>query len=573
MAFHSAFAPPPQRRNLAYSPSDRIISTTIEHDRIDDSKEWVLFSPTRTTARTQTTSTDQTTRTAGRSRLSDFGSLNTTTQSGQDNNGGSVAVDDDEELDSLDDDLHAFQEPSMYHGGRNPDQNGGSVLPVHDGLGTFAPSNSQMQEQLWNFELYNPHRRLNVQQRRASSVQKKLEAIDDEDGKQMESIRMERIEQWRMEQSKVLLEEIEKETRRRRLSRSSERPDYEIEAVKGASTKGQDTASTIGTALTAENTEEHDSFWQRLTRRVIRDLIGIDDALLSAILGESLITDVDPSLRPSPMTAGLAVDPSLLGSTKEPGFTTGWEDRLLKRVARELGIIVHQLSERPDAFSSYLNFEERMDYAGIPITPSSTSPSRGKPPFSADTQASSSTPHFAPTLGDHLASPSESEHAARWGIEDSSLGDESPTASADLEYWERTPDLKTVFTYLQRRFAGPSTTSKPTINVATSSTPHSLNRAAIIRQHHPLISRASAYGRQKRSRRLSQSHSHLRQNNSSGSLLNPSLGMKRVGESCASASTKRSRREASRESKNFWDLDYGGSMGSRDLGVGAWGEV
>ncbi|KAL9122367.1 MAG: hypothetical protein Q9187_001084 [Circinaria calcarea] len=571
MAFHSAFAPLPQRRNIAYSPSDRIISATIEHDRIDDSKEWVLFSPTRTTARTQTTSTDQTTRTAGRSRLSDFGSLNTTAKSGQDNDGGSVAVDDDEELDSLDDDLHAFQEPSIYPGG-HPDQTEGSVLPVHDGLGTFAPSNSQVQQQLWNFELYNPHRRLSARQRRASSVQKKLEAIDDEDGPQMESVRMERIEQWRMEQSEVLLEEIEKETRRRRLSRSSEKSDYKIEAVKGASSKGQDAASAIGAALTAENTEEHDSFLQRLTRQVIHDLIGIDDALLSAIFGESLIADADPSLRPSPMTAGLAVDSSLLGSTKEPGLPTGWEDRLLKRVARELGILVHQLSERPDAFSSYLNFEERMDYAGIPVTPS-TSPFPRNPSFSADTQASPSIPHFAPTLGHHLASPSESEHAARWGIEDSSLGDASPTASTDVEYWERTPDLRTVFTYLQQRFAGPSTTSKPNINVATSSTPHSLHRAAIIRQHHPLISRSSAYGRQKRGRRLSQSHSHLRQYNSSGSLLTPSLGMKRVGESCASASTKRSRREASRESKNFWDLDFGGSMGSKDLGVGAWGEV
>lgn len=575
MAFHSAFAPLPQRLNIAQSPSELVVSTAIEHDRIDDSKEWVLFSPARTTVRTQTTSTDQTTHTAGRSRLSDFGSLNTIAKSGYDVDGRSVVIDDDEESDSLDDGLHAFQEPSIYLSARRPDQSGGSILPVHDGLGTFAPSSSQAQEQLWNFEHYNPHRHSIGQHRRTSSARQKLEAIDDEDGPQMESVRMERIEQWRMEQSKFLLEEIEKETRRRRLSRSNEKVDGEIEVVVEAFTNGENVTSTIETLSTAEDTEseERETFWQRLTRRVIHDLIGIDESLLSAIFGESLI-DVDPSLKPLPVTARLAVDSSLLSTTGESGLTTGWEERLLKRVARELGIIVHQLSERPSTFSTHSNLEDRMDYAGIPITLPSTSALRRKPPVSADAQTSSSTLHFGPTLRDHLASPSESEHAARWGIEDSSLDDTSQTTPTDIEYWERSLELKTVFTYLQQRFTTDTRPSKPPKpNIATSSTPHSLRRAAIIRQHHPLISRSSAYGRPRHSRHLSQSNSRLRDYNSNGSLLAPSLGMKRVGDSCASASTKRSRRAASGESRNFWDLDFGGSMGSRDLGVGAWGEV
>ena len=577
MAFHSAFAPLPQRRNIAHTSSDLAVSTAIEHDRIDDSREWVLFSPIRTTARTQTTSTDQTTRTAGRSRLSDFGSFNTTAKSAYDNDGGSVANDDDEELDSLDDGLHAFQEPPIYHTARRPDQSGGSILPAHDGLGTFAPSSLQVQEQLWNFEHYNPHRRSTGQQRRISSVQKKLEAIDDEDGPHMESVRMERIEQWRMEQSKLLLEEIQKETRRRRLSRSSEKLAGEVEAIQETFGKGENTTSTTETLLTAGDTEcqERETFWQRFTQRVIRDLIGIDESLLSAIFGESLIADVDPSLEPLPVTARLAFDSAPLSTTGESGLMTGWEERLIKRVARELGIIVHQLSERADAFSTYSNLEEKMDSAGIPITSSSSIYDlRRKPSVSADEQTSSLTPQFGPTLRDHLAAPSESEHAARWGIEDSSLDDASHTTTVDIEYWERTPELKTVFTYLQQRFTSdtrPPIPPKANTNIATSSTPHSLRRAAIIRQHHPLISRSSAYGRPKISRHLTQSH--LREYNSTGSFLTPSLGRKRVGDSCASASTKRSRRAASGESKNFWDLDFGGSMGSRDMGVGAWGEV
>jgi hypothetical protein len=40
-------------------------------------------------------------------------------------------------------------------------------------------------------------------------------------------------------------------------------------------------------------------------------------------------------------------------------------------------------------------------------------------------------------------------------------------------------------------------------------------------------------------------------------------------DSCASQSTKRSRKSGS--SRNFWDM--GGSVGSGHTGLGAWGEV
>ena len=112
---------------------------------LDQSEEWVLFSPgaPSATTRTHTTSTDRTPRTAGLSRFSEFGSLETAAQSEQDEEGGSF-LGTEEELDSLDDGLHAFHEPSEYGAPLSRlqsrlQESGDTVLPTHDGLGEFKP--------------------------------------------------------------------------------------------------------------------------------------------------------------------------------------------------------------------------------------------------------------------------------------------------------------------------------------------------------------------------------------------------------------------------------------------------
>jgi len=83
---------------------------------LDHSEEWVLFSPSRDDAATPThTTTIERTQTAGLSRISDLGSLDTAARSGRPD--ASVLEDEgteDKELDSLDDGLPAFREPSMY---------------------------------------------------------------------------------------------------------------------------------------------------------------------------------------------------------------------------------------------------------------------------------------------------------------------------------------------------------------------------------------------------------------------------------------------------------------------------
>ena len=532
----------PQRHatlhDLAKTPSEEM------SNRMNESREWVL-------------------------KLSDFGSLNTIARSAQYED---EAIDDedydDEELDSLDDGLHDFREPSTYGINRRVDQSGGSILPAHDGLGTFAASSTPVQTHLWTFEQYNPQKKNLDHRRRRSSIQRRLDTLEDEETSGLENTRIERIEKWRIEQSKVLLEEIEKETRRRRLSRTSEERQKVPDNLSRDSTVNKKilVEDHLTPILEDQHVEESESFWQRFTRRVMHDLMGIDDSLLSIILGESLPLDDDLSSTPTPRDSFLSSpllrsDPLHFDSTSR-----SWEDRLLDRLARELGNFVHRVSDKN---SSPLNSDTSpalLDYAGIPITrhPNNHSASAKLQPLST---ASQETPHFSPTLGrcPPAVSPA-SEHAAGWGIEDSH--DPHILSTPDTDYWERTPDLKTVFGYLQNRFSSQYQSASPHpsgIAVATANTPDSLRRAAIIRQHHPLVSRST---------RTPYDRMHARRNSFLPNYASPQLSpsLKRAGTSCASLSTKKSRR--SEGSRHYWDLGAG-SVGSGGTwgGTGTWGEV
>ena len=488
----------------ATRPSRDNAATTIPsplHQELEQSQEWVLF-PARSSTQTQSASTILTP-TAGLSRLSDFGSLDAKSRQDEaipcETTNGSV--DDDEDLDSLDDGLHAFQEPSPIHRSEFFAPSG-SVLPQHDGLGTFPASNPPLQEQLWHFERFNPRKRSigPGHHRRRSSVQRRIDAIEDHDVASIEAETRERIEQWRMDQSRVLLEEIERETRRRRASMISQR----AEKNPGAASLEQiikdsvaenpvDGATTGPLSASSPAVEDSESFWQRITRRVIRDFIGIDDDLLSVIFGESLPIDkVDdkPPWRLRP-TNSLRSD-----SSSPASASTSWEGRLLDRLSRELGVLLQQLTDHPGAFSTLsAPFNpSTSDYAGMPVTVPTSSKSQPKP--STPTANAAASFDFRPTLQDislpTQTSPTDSTHAALWGIEEEPA---PANPEDDRAYWEQTPDIKTVFRFLHNRFTSerrPSITSKPPLNIATTSTPDSLRRAAIIRQYHPLVSRAAA---------------------------------------------------------------------------------
>lgn len=590
MAFRHPTSVPPARPISTPAAEQQAIRPFHQTHSLEDSREWILF-PSRQSAAsyTQETSTDRTPRTAGLSRLSDFGSLNSGAQSGEPEiNGAGIAFngldEEDEGLDSLDEGLHAFQEPSKLLSERfHPSSN--SILPRHDGLGGFPTSALVLEEQgswLPDSDGVRPRKRSFGTQRRRTSMNMERgvqEEMMEDDQSLFDGERRARIEKWRLDHSRIMLSEIERETRRRRASfrtqesslTDEERSRVELEGF-GQIIRDQNIAdrthSSPATTITRTGAEEDDyeTFWERMTRRVIRDIMGIDDDILSVILGESLV-DEDTTSGSPPSKAPRLDDPTTLAATTK---NTTWERRLISRVARELDILFNQVPDRPSAVVVPTPFNPTaLDYAGLPVSqPTSSRTHRPRPilrsipsgPQVNEEKASPNSFTFNPTLQNTAKSnPSAletSSHAALWGIE------EEPSKESEQEYWESTPSLKEIFQrFLHTRFPSYTvgTHSTPshcrpkathTHNIATISTPDRLRRAALIRQHHPLTNRAAAAQHKRR-------RSWLRR-----------------GSSCASESARRSTvarsSVATSTSRNYWDLGGSSIAGS---GVGAWGEV
>ena len=592
-------------RQPTYHAPQRVYTAPIEtqaqppatsQQRIEESQEWILFSPAAasTTDRTYTTSTGRT-RTAGHSRISDFGSLDTAAQSYGYNEGSEQTEgvieeeEEDGELDSLDSHLHEFRsEPSVY---RHEGEASGTVLPTHDGLGSFRLDQTAMgedvQEHLYAFERYNPRR----VKRRRESVE--LGTLELESDRAAEAERTRRIETWRMEQSRVLVDEIQRETRRRKQSMSSDRrtvlEDREQEDVA--------TLSNVEGSVAAEvPSEENESFWNRITRRVIRDLMGIDDDLLSIIFGEALPEDDDLSTTP-PANAPFDAAHSLIIRNRLYDQSS-WEYRLLDRIARELGILVNQLSDHPGAFSTYLESQQTpLPYAGLPVIPE-TARDQPVPLDSELTTAFSPTiPEFQPTIlqTQPVAIPHPSTSLAL-EPEDATprpsnlLSNSQPLSR---EEWERDLDIKMVFRYLRERFTSkfrsspisPSLTTIPfsthgTSHLATASTADTAARAARVRQHHPLVTRQSSEAAEiRRRRRKSIERRTWKATIPGNGPERMGLGVRRGSSSCASErlSAKGKRNSGTGSSRHYWDFGPG-SVGSGSLiastgAMGSWGEV
>jgi hypothetical protein len=566
----------------APEPAPEATTTSPQLKRpLEQSEEWVLFSPIApsATTRTHTTSTERTPQTAGLSHFSEFGSLETAARSDQDDDAGTF-LGTEEDLDSLDDGLHAFHEPSEY--GR-----GDTVLPTHDGLGEFEP-HATMQEHMWQFE--RPRRRV---ARRRSSVQRHFAMLDGHGEMDIEQEKRQRIERWRLEQSKALLEEIEKETRRRRRMSTMSATRNRVDGIQQETTStAPQTARSVSDARSESSEEgtENLSFWQRITRRVIRDLIGLDEDTLSVIFGESLPEEATTPTPGSP--AEFSADKALqdAGVDASRFSDDSWQTKLLERVAQELGTLVNQLSEHPGAFSTYQRAQSAPDYA--PLTPTQsnttlTSDIQASRPASSQPTISPASAQFAPTYQpqtSHLYS-----EASLWGIEEeptetSSVQDPMTNIAEDLarerEYWERETDVKMIFSFLMQRFTSRrSSMSLPAPSQPLSESSQrrvgsmgmmgdiggtSATRAAFIRQHHPLVNRTTDS-----SRLPTSSASQLRESASTTSkryamYYAPGNALRersklRSSSSCASQSTKKSKRSGG-SGRNYWDLR--GSVGS-----------
>ncbi|KAF2876734.1 hypothetical protein BDV95DRAFT_483756 [Massariosphaeria phaeospora] len=572
MAFRQHHRPQPPRQRSFHAPEPLVdvgpLASAPRKRPLEHSEEWVLFSPAAASAaaRTQSTSTGRTPHTAGLSRLSDFGSLDTAARSAPEADDATCqGTEDGEELDSLDDGLHAFHEPSDY--GAPPERlqpSGDTVLPTHDGLGTFQPG-AAAQDHMWQFERQAPRRRL---ARRRSSVQRRLDALEEaEEIDQVQDRRL-RIEKWRMDQSKALLEEIERETRRQR----------RMSVASAARIAGEQSDSS-------DDSAENLSLWQRLTRRVIRDLMGIDEDTLSVIFGEALPVDALSPPQQTPTRSTL--HPPLLQTLDVSFSAQPWEHRLLQRVARELGTLVHQLSEHPGAFSTYLQAREAPEYVGLTSNTATSALDTGNVTSSpTGFQPSALLPNsaqFAPTFPTQQASIPYSE-SSLWGIEEHNVDplDSFRTPPAPVvntaeelvherEYWERELDVKMVFNFLVKRFSSRSSVSRrrSSFNILESTTEidreaSSARRAALIRQHHPLVNRnsdrvATSNAQENRRRDAGYRTSyHAHQPPSRSQAL-------RSSSSCVSQSTKKSKR-SNASNRNYWDL--GGSVGSGSVIAG-----
>ena len=604
MAFRFPQAPP--RRQSSYTGPERpsLDLSRLSQQPDDDTQQWVLFSPTQTPS-TLHTGTDSTARTAGLSRLSDFGSFSAGTQADH-NNQGEPADEDATELDSLDEGLQEFPHAQVADSSR-------AVLPTHDGLGSFYDSNQFVQHQIWQYEQYNPGRSANVAHTRRSSVQRHLDSVEEQE-MQEERERWQRIEKWRIEQSRILLEEIERETRRlrRRNSRASVSAASRrsgapaLDSISETGVMETTPASASETSSDQGDTPE-ESIWRKITRKVIRDLIGIDESLLSVILGESLAgsapATTDPDNRSEVGAAEMERELQDTPSVAESGSDGRWPERILHRIARELGILVHQLCEHPGAFTTYLRVEDpRNYYAGIPV-PSSESNSSSQLPLttsdSADTAVTSNfSPHFTPTIRD----PAVVEHAAQWGIEEEDVpspsadpATDSVLANREREFWERELDMAMVFRYLRSRFRRTNEGNRTPSSSSPSRRDHSQDanhaqshpRAAVIQHHHPIVARAHA--RHQATQRQNNPSLRTQFPPSAAAAAGPSSPItrhrfRRPSSSCASQSTKVSLVThthtaglGSGSSRHYWDI--GGSVGSGSavvsVGGGAdhWGEV
>jgi hypothetical protein len=594
-----AFRLPPQvaRRRNSYSAQqvpELDIPSPVSQLFENESTQWVLFSPPQpSTARTHTTSTERTPRTTGASRLSDFGSLGTATRSilgfeGDDAEGDvEEPLDEDgTELDSLDDGLHAFRAPSATQESTSRlNHSTPAVLPAHDGLGSFHASSQPVQEQLWQHEQFNPRRRGDVRLRRRSSVHRQLDTIEDREQVDMEHERWQRIEKWRMDQSRALLQEIERETRRRRRnSRVSVRTDQVApQPIVSGTSDGVPETPKEDLLQPQQESEEDESFWRRLTRKVIRDLIGIDDSLLSVIFGESLPDMGSDDNKSAGTDNTLNLNETLRELDSMPDEQGLWQSKLLQRIARELGILVHHLCEHPGAFTTYLNVTNEIpnEYAGIPLdrlAEENDAAPQGAPAEPAlhtamSSQDSIMSPQFSPTMRD----PTGKEHAAHWGIEDEDDANREPLPESarlqqEKEYWERELDVMMVFRYLRNRFGRRGSNADSTHASSRRHPQDASRRAAIIRQHHPLVARAH-----------SRSQAQLRRQSGPTGITSPLLRqhLHRPSSSCASQtklSALSSRRTLTSSSRNYWDI--GGSIDSASAiappvaaGVGLWGDV
>ncbi|KAF5026326.1 hypothetical protein F66182_1590 [Fusarium sp. NRRL 66182] len=536
----------------------------ISQERMpEESQTWVLFAPTDVTTTSYLTETDQSLQTPGRSRVGDLGSLKSAAKSEVDSRhpASTSALDDedDAELDSLDGHLPGFRSiPGIQY--QQQDDHQGPVFPSHDGLGSFhldQPTlGAEAQEQIYQFERFNPRRQY---QRRESYD---LRQLDVEHDQVQESEKRQRIEAWRLEHSRVLLGEIQRETRRRRLSQASlhKRPSSSVAPAPSRPAFDAESDNMTWHDEDAMGTPtESEGFFSKVTRRFMRDVIGMDDRTISILLGETVPED-DEDLASTPRASQYLGWESQQFTNREE-----WQLNMLERMSRELGSLVSHISHHPGAFSTYTRVQQMpLPYAGLPIIPESNSSQSATDNIRPTQPEHTLFPQFRPTI--QTSSRPIDIHGKP--VEPSAEAVQSPRQDTPMsntftqEEWEKDLDMKLVFRYLRSRFMPRNSNPPPPppAHLATSSSQDTAAKLARVRQHHPLISRMRSPTERRTFKATTPGSPVV--------IRHPS--------SCASQSTRRSARRSSVSSRHYWDI--GGSLGTGSViasngPMGSWGEV
>nr|WOD45819.1 hypothetical protein [Trichoderma atroviride] len=516
---------------------------SAQEQEADEAQTWVLFSPPTditTTSYLTEDEHDESLETPGRSRLSDLGSLNTVARTGSaaaaaaaagrndeaQSSQLSAAVDesqaDDAELDSLDGHLPGF---------RSFPRNSFvmPVLPAHDGLGSFHLDQPALgldaQDHIFQFERFNPRR-----------VRRRLNSFDEaqfelEQAQVQEAEKRARIEAWRLEHSRIILEEVQREARRSKILQQkrivAQKPVPNTEEA--PDTTEDMTWHEEDPDTHPEDKEDSEGLITRITRKVLRDI---------------LETGHDQE-------------------ASAPETEESWHMRILETVSRELGLLVNHLSKHPGAFSTYSHVHQvPLPYAGLPAIPEAAArSSSGR--TAADKASESIFPEFRPTI---RATPRTTNRPPLRSTASEALLQDMPMDDTfTQEEWERDIDIKLMFRYLVSRFTSrpePTMAAEMTTRPVPAKPQDAAAKAARVRQHHPLTSRTRPNERRAFKATAPSSPVAMRHHSS-----------------CASQSTRRSARRSSVSSRHYWDI--GGSIGTGSMiaaaapnaAMGSWGEV
>jgi len=583
MAFHQPTRHFQQRVTRAESEDgdSAILAIPARQEQVE-SQTWVLFTPSTDAGTTASylSSIQDDQVTPGRSRISDLGSLDTAARSDFNSQPDNSAVptevlepEDDAELDSLDSHLSEFRTAPYHYAQHQGMEHTAPVFPSHDGLGSFrldGPGTSiEAQERLYAFEQFNPN---HIRRRRESFELARLE-LESEEAQELERNR--RIEAWRLEQSQLLLEDIRKETRRRRrqseASRSKTAPPHliadsfrtRVEVVDDAHCAGGDWHDQDA----PEPMEMGRGLWSRITRKLICDVMGIDDRMLAILFGEALPEEEGMSSTPKTSQMDSSNPASAQTESDSRGDDSAWQLYMLERIAQELGHFIHRLSAHPGAFSTYSRMQQMpLPYAGLPVIPE-TAATESSDPAQKPENSVPTMPQFHPTI----SQPVDIRGARP------SVPDTTPRESAQSftqQEWEQDLDVRLVFRYLRSRFSMPLPSAPQftsgTSHLATSSTQELAAKAARIRQHHPLVSHSHVHHRSRPAERRT------------FKVTTPSspVALRHHNGSCATQSTRRSGRRGSvssrHSSRHYWDI--GGSVGTGSIiastgPMGSWGEI